>query len=38
VAPFGVVWQARAGSHTLRVVAADRAGNTAEASLDFMVK
>ena len=38
VAPFGVVWQAKAGSHTLRVVAADRAGNTAEASLDFTVK
>jgi hypothetical protein len=35
--PFGVLWQARAGSHTLRVVATDRAGNTAEASLDFTV-
>jgi len=38
VAPFGVIWQNKAGSHTLRVVAADRAGNIAEASLDFMVK
>ena len=38
VAPFGVVWQAKAGSHSLRVVAADRAGNTAEASFDFTVK
>jgi hypothetical protein len=37
-APYGVVWQARAGSHTLRVVATDRAGNKAEASLDFKVK
>jgi membrane carboxypeptidase/penicillin-binding protein len=36
--PFGMVWQAAAGSHTLRVVATDRAGNTAEASLTFQVK
>jgi len=36
--PFGVVWQAKVGEHTLRVVATDRAGNTAEASLDFKVK
>ncbi len=36
-APFGVVWQAKAGSHTLRVVAADRAGNTAEATINFSV-
>jgi len=38
VAPFGVVWQAKAGSHSLRVLASDRAGNTAEASFDFTVK
>jgi len=38
VAPFGVVWQAQAGSHTLRVVASDRVGNTAEVSIEFNVK
>ena len=38
VAPFGVFWQAKMGTHTLRVVAADRAGNTAEASIAFTVK
>ncbi len=38
LAPFGVVWQARTGSHSLRVVATDRAGNTAQASLEFAVK
>jgi membrane peptidoglycan carboxypeptidase len=38
VAPFGVLWQAHAGAYTLRVVAVDRAGNMAEASLDFTVK
>jgi hypothetical protein len=37
-APYGVIWKAKAGSHTLRAVAADRAGNTAEASIDFTVK
>jgi len=37
-APFGVVWQAKEGSHTLRVVATDRAGNTAEASINFTVR
>jgi membrane peptidoglycan carboxypeptidase len=37
-APFGVVWQARSGSHTLHVRATDRAGNTADASLIFTVK
>ncbi len=35
--PFGVIWQAQPGAHTLRVVATDRAGNTAEASIDFSV-
>jgi hypothetical protein len=37
-APYGVIWKAKVGSHTLRVVAADRAGNTAEASIQFTVK
>lgn len=32
LAPFGVFWKAKTGNHTLRVVATDRAGNTAEAS------
>jgi membrane peptidoglycan carboxypeptidase len=38
LAPYGVFWQAKVGSHTLRVVAIDRAGNTAEATLAFTVK
>ncbi len=37
LAPFGVVWAAKTGAHTLRVVATDRAGNTAEAKLTFSV-
>ena len=37
-APFGVIWTAKVGSHTLRVVAADRVGNTAEARINFTVK
>jgi membrane peptidoglycan carboxypeptidase len=37
-APFGVVWQASAGSHTLKVVATDRAGNQGEAEIMFSVK
>jgi membrane peptidoglycan carboxypeptidase len=37
-APYGVIWKAKAGSHTLRVVATDRAANTAEASIEFTVK
>jgi membrane carboxypeptidase/penicillin-binding protein PbpC len=36
--PFGLVWNARKGAHTLRVVASDRAGNQTEASLHFSVK
>ena len=38
LAPFGVLWKAKSGSHTLRVVATDRAGNTSDASLAFTVK
>jgi membrane carboxypeptidase/penicillin-binding protein len=37
-APFGVLWNAVKGKHTLRVVATDRAGNSAEARLQFSVK
>lgn len=37
VAPFGVIWTAKAGEHSLRVVASDRAGNMTEASINFRV-
>ncbi len=37
LAPFGVVWTAKTGQHVLRVVATDRAGNPAEARLNFTV-
>jgi membrane peptidoglycan carboxypeptidase len=37
-APFGVVWPASRGKHTLRVVATDLAGNTGQASVQFTVK
>jgi hypothetical protein len=37
-APFGAIWRAKSGQHTLRVVAADRVGNTSEASIEFTVK
>ncbi len=37
IGPFGMVWAAKAGAHTLRVVATDRAGNTAEAKINFTV-
>jgi membrane peptidoglycan carboxypeptidase len=37
-APYGALWEARTGTHILRVVAVDRAGNTTEASLNFTVK
>ncbi len=35
--PFTFAWTARRGDHTLRVVAADRVGNTAEAEVEFTV-
>ena len=35
--PFGVVWASKTGKHTLRVVATDRAGNTAESEITFTV-
>lgn len=38
VSPFGVIWQAKRGAHTLRVVATDQAGNTAETTISFSVK
>jgi membrane peptidoglycan carboxypeptidase len=38
VSPYGVIWNAVTGSHTLRVVAIDQAGNVTEASLDFTVQ
>jgi membrane carboxypeptidase/penicillin-binding protein len=37
LAPFGEVWAAKTGAHTLRVVATDRAGNTTETELTFSV-
>jgi membrane carboxypeptidase/penicillin-binding protein len=37
VAPFGTIWASKVGTHTLRVVAADRAGNTVEVKLAFTV-
>ena len=37
LAPFGVVWASKVGAHTLRVVATDRAGNTAETKMTFTV-
>ncbi len=38
VTPLGVIWDASAGVHHLRVVAMDKAGNSAEAAIDFSVK
>jgi len=35
--PYAFPWQATAGEHTLRVVVTDRAGNTAEETLEFSV-
>jgi hypothetical protein len=37
LAPFGVVWASKAGGHIFRVVATDRAGNTAETKITFTV-
>ena len=36
--PFGAVWNASVGSHSLRVVATDQAGNQSEATITFSVK
>ena len=38
VAPYGLLWNASPGKHTLRVAATDRAGNSTTASLQFSVK
>jgi hypothetical protein len=35
--PFAASWTARPGTHTLRVVATDQAGNSSEASVTFVV-
>jgi membrane peptidoglycan carboxypeptidase len=37
MAPFGVVWTAKTGGHTLKVVATDQAGNTTETEVNFKV-
>jgi len=37
-APFALSWSARRGAHSLRVLARDRAGNEAEASVEFQVR
>ncbi len=36
--PFAISWQAKPGSHTLRVLAIDLAGNTNQAEVNFPVK
>jgi chitinase len=36
-APFALTWTAARGSHTLRLVARDRAGNQSEETMDFLV-
>ena len=37
VPPYGVVWTARTGKHTLKVVATDQAGNTSQVEVNFTV-
>ncbi len=37
-APYGLVWQARAGEHVLRITSTDRAGNVGAAEIHFTVK
>jgi hypothetical protein len=36
--PYAVGWQVSPGTHILRVVAADQAGNTTESSVEFSVR
>lgn len=36
--PYGILWEAEPGAHELRVVATDRAGNSAEAGIEFTVR
>jgi hypothetical protein len=36
-APYAIPWQSNPGEHSLRVVAADKAGNLTEASIEFTV-
>jgi membrane carboxypeptidase/penicillin-binding protein len=36
-APFGVIWKMETGTHAVRVVAVDRAGNTGEAEMRITV-
>jgi hypothetical protein len=36
-APFSMIWQATTGTHTLRILALDRAGNQAEMKLKFKI-
>ena len=36
--PFAISWPVKLGIHTLQVLATDLAGNTAEATVDFVVR
>jgi len=37
-APFAVAWHPKSGTHTLRVKAADQAGNSSEKAISFSIK
>lgn len=37
-APFAIPWETRPGKFTLRVIATDQAGNTAETAATFTVQ
>jgi hypothetical protein len=37
-APFAVAWEPRSGTHTLRIRAADQAGNSSETTINFSIK